>query len=118
MSGYTYGDEQPTEKCPYCGSECDADFVDVGVGFIQCGPYHCLQCKASQMGPEDVPGTKDQERTGWFEPEHEPSPSANVIHGEIVSHRVMRKEYKAEFTANQLWHDKSYVNEWWEKIRK
>ena len=31
MNGYTYGDA-PVERCPYCGSVCEADWVDVGVG--------------------------------------------------------------------------------------
>lgn len=39
-------------ECPYCQSEMDADFVDVGVGFVQCGPYHCFSCGASEIGPE------------------------------------------------------------------
>lgn len=38
--------------CPYCQSEMDADFVDVGVGWVQCGPYHCVSCGASEIGPE------------------------------------------------------------------
>lgn len=39
-------------NCPYCKSEMDADFVDVGVGHVQCGPYHCYSCGASEIGPE------------------------------------------------------------------
>lgn len=38
------------EKCPYCGTECEADWVDVGVGFVQCGPYYCENCGASEIG--------------------------------------------------------------------
>ena len=38
--------------CPYCESKMDADFVDVGVGWVQCGPYHCVSCGASEIGPE------------------------------------------------------------------
>lgn len=30
----------------------EADFVDVGVGFAQCGPYHCDNCDASEISPE------------------------------------------------------------------
>lgn len=42
-----------TENCPYCNSVCDADWCDVGVGMVQCGPFHCVQCGASQIGPYD-----------------------------------------------------------------
>ncbi|MFJ6264223.1 hypothetical protein [Lysinibacillus xylanilyticus] len=38
--------------CPYCEGTTYADSVDVGVGFVQCGPYHCENCGASEIGPE------------------------------------------------------------------
>lgn len=42
------------KRCPYCGyDKCDADFVDVGIGFIQCGPYFCDNCNASEIGSFD-----------------------------------------------------------------
>lgn len=44
--------DTPTRDCPYCKSEMDADWVDVGVGMVQCGPYHCYYCGASEIGPE------------------------------------------------------------------
>ena len=44
--------DTPTEKCAYCGSEMEADWVDNGVGMVQCGPYHCFSCGASEIGPE------------------------------------------------------------------
>lgn len=44
--------DEPTQKCPYCKSEMTADHVDVGVGMVQCGPYHCTSCGASEIGPE------------------------------------------------------------------
>lgn len=44
--------DTPSEKCPYCGDSMEADFVDVGVGMMQCGPYHCYSCGASEIGPE------------------------------------------------------------------
>lgn len=46
MSAY----DTPTNNCPYCGTECEADWVDVGVGVIQCGPYYCENCGASEIG--------------------------------------------------------------------
>lgn len=41
-----------TKECPYCHKQMEADWVDVGVGFVQCGPYHCYSCGASVIGPE------------------------------------------------------------------
>ena len=38
--------------CPYCNNVTYADSVDVGVGFVQCGPYYCESCGASEIGPE------------------------------------------------------------------
>lgn len=119
MGGYAYGDHEPTEPCPYCGTICRADFVDVGVGFTQCGPYHCDRCGASEIGPYDKerPLSEDEKRTGWYAPGAEPGSTANVIGGRIVSHVQARAAYQAEFTGNPLWHDKAYVDDWWEKQR-
>ena len=44
--------DTPTETCPYCEDEMEADWVDVGIGMTQCGPYHCFSCGASEIGPE------------------------------------------------------------------
>ena len=85
-----------TEKCPYCGMICEADWVDVGVGMVQCGPFHCENCYASQIGPHDEERelTQDEERTGWYSPNSEPGSSANVIGGRIVGHEEALKNYK------------------------
>lgn len=48
MSAY----DTPRKECPYCKDMMEADFVDVGVGMVQCGPYHCCNCNASEIGPE------------------------------------------------------------------
>lgn len=132
---------QETRDCPYCNAKCDADFCDVGVGWIQCGPYHCVQCGASEIGPYDNyvdpyrsytfpndPPDKPKEnprvlelqesRTGWYQPASAPGSSANVIGGKIVSHKVMKDTYQIEFSNNPLWEDKNYVDEWWKNIRK
>lgn len=111
--------EMPTQDCPYCSSPCDADWVDVGVGMVQCGPYHCLICGASEIGPHDDHRelTENEKVTNWYAPNSEPGSSANVIDGKIVSHRQMKRAYVAEFTGNPLWHDKAYVDEWYRKIR-
>lgn len=103
----------PTEKCPYCGEECEADWVDVGVGMVQCGPYHCLNCGASQIGPEwsdwhiydkekgtyvlkeGHPFSEREIQTGWYEPEgNKVSPYANTVGGVIVDHKTAKIAYE------------------------
>lgn len=117
--GYTYGDHEPTENCPYCGTVCRADFVDIGVGMQQCGPYHCEACHASEIGPydEERPLSEDEKRTGWYAPHSQPGSSANVIGGRIVSHVQARETYRQEFQDNPLWHDKECVSDWRESQR-
>lgn len=80
MNGYTYGEKEPTEPCPYCGTECHADFCDVGVGFQQVGPYHCDGCHASEVGPyENVEARPDYDsKTGWYRPNSPAGEHANV----------------------------------------
>jgi len=117
--GYTYGEHEPTEGCPYCGTICRADFVDIGVGFQQCGPYHCEQCGASEIGPSDDERvlTELEQKTGWYAPGAEPGSSANVIGGRIVGHVQARDAYRQEFVGNPSWYDKGYVADWWKKLR-
>lgn len=117
--GYLYGEHEPTENCPYCGTVCRADFVDVGVGFQQCGPYHCDNCFASEIGPydEDRLRSDEEKRTGWYAPGSEPGSSANVINGRIVSHVQAHEAYRQEFVGNPLWSDEKYVDDWWKKLR-
>jgi len=119
MGGYRYGDHEPTEACPYCETICRADFVDIGVGMQQCGPYHCDNCHASEIGPydEDRELSLIENKTGWYGPETQPGSSANVINGRIVSHVQARDTYRAEFERNPLWHDKPYVDSWWNDLR-
>ncbi len=79
-SGYAYGEHEPKERCPYCKALCCADFVDVGVGMVQCGPFHCEACGASEIGIYDDPRqlTPREEETGWYEPGAPAGSSANV----------------------------------------
>lgn len=118
--GYSYGENEPTENCPYCKTVCRADFVDIGVGFQQCGPYHCEACGASEIGPNDDerPLTADERAAGWYAPGAEPGSSANVIGGRVVSHVQARAAYRQEFVGNPLHADEKYVAEWWKKLRK
>ena len=119
MSGYAYGQHEPTERCPYCGTVCRADFVDIGVGMQQCGPYHCDNCLASEIGPYDKerPLTKQETNCGWYAPGAEPGSSANVIGGKVVGYVEALREYRDEFTGNMMWHDKNYVENWWQRLR-
>jgi len=108
------------EKCPYCESLCEADFVDNGIAMIQCGPYHCDNCGSSEIGPHDKSRelTEEENKTGWYKPGSAPGSSANVINGKVVSADLMEAEYKKEFTDNPLWHDKKYVEDWHKKTRE
>lgn len=109
-----------TEKCPYCSADCEADWVDVGVGHIQCAPFHCEDCGASEIGAYDKPRelSEIEEKHGWYAPNSEFGSSANVVEGKIVSHQVALDAYKSHFTNNPLWHDKEYVEKWKDYIRK
>lgn len=120
MSGYTYNEQQPIQKCPYCGHPCEADFVDIGVGYTQCGPYHCESCGASEIGPYDKARdlTEQENKSGWYAPDSEPGSSANVIGGKIVSHRAMKEVYREKFVNNPDYDKPGHVENWFENIRK
>lgn len=120
MGGYCYGEHEPTEKCPYCGTICRADFVDIGVGMQQCGPFHCNNCFASEIGAydEERPLSEQEQATGWYAPGAEAGSSANVIDGRIVSHVQARRAYSDEFEGNPMWHDKKFVDDWWRATRR
>lgn len=99
MSGYCYGEQEPKERCPYCSALCCADFVDIGVGYTQCGPYHCEGCGASEIGPyTSDAGLSDQERKlGWYRPGSPPDPLANVDDdGRIIRYFEADTLYRAK----------------------
>lgn len=75
--------------CPYCGGDAHADFVDIGVGLQQAGPFHCVSCEASEVGPyDDREGRDDIDpATGWYKPGAPAGSSANVDEsGKIITH--------------------------------
>jgi hypothetical protein len=39
-------------KCPHCGLIATADFVDIGVGMQQSGPFGCETCGWSESKPD------------------------------------------------------------------
>lgn len=120
MSGYAYGEKEPLEKCPYCGTWCTADFVDIGVGYQLCGPYHCDNCLASEIGPydEDRELSAKENDCGWYEPDSEPGSSANVIGGRVVSYKQAEAAYREEFTGNPDYEIPGLVENWWKEQRK
>jgi hypothetical protein len=118
--GYRYGEFPPTKPCPYCQTRCDADFVDIGVGMVQCGPYHCVMCGASEIGAYDSPRplSEDEVRTGWYAPGEPPSDKANVVGGKVVSHQVMRDMYRDRFYQNPEHSVPGAVERWREDLRR
>lgn len=84
-----------TVACPYCETECHADWVDVGVGNVQCGPFHCDNCGASEMGPgaDEVETTPEEDRVGWYGPGKPVDPTANTCNGQLVDHKTAKKLY-------------------------
>jgi hypothetical protein len=84
--------DEPEEPCPYCGAMCEADFVNIGVGMQQCGPYHCEECGASEIGPEGKTGCTEEEiKTGWYRAKV--SPYANTVAGTIIDHKTAKRLY-------------------------
>lgn len=118
--GMRYGEAEPTEDCPYCGNQCRADWVDIGVGLTQAGPFHCIACHASEIGPYDKARDLDEceVRTGWYKPQSEPGSSANVLGGKVVSHAEMLAAYRAQFLGNPLYEVPGTVDEWLFSQRK
>lgn len=82
--------------CPYCGDrDCMADFVDIGIGMEQCGPYHCESCGASEISYLDKRQLTDREKvTGWYEPGTPVSESANTVGGRLVDHKEALDFYR------------------------
>lgn len=98
MSGFSYTDPEPKERCPYCRALCCADFVDVGVGYVQCGPFHCEACKASEIGPHDEPRelTPAERHHGWYAPSTAPGSTANVDDsGHVIRYFEADTNYRA-----------------------
>lgn len=54
-------------KCPYCDGECEADYVDIGVGMQQVTPFGCYDCGAVQVNPyhKDLVLDEDEKLTGF-----------------------------------------------------
>lgn len=85
-----------TATCPYCGTKgCEADWVDVGIGLVQCGPFICWNCGASEIGPHDENHRdEDEKRTGWFKAGNVGT-SVNTCNGVPVDHDTALGLYRA-----------------------
>jgi hypothetical protein len=86
--------------------ECDV--CDVDVGFVKCGPYHCYECGASEIGlgsslefksraemkaaleRDDL--DEDEFRTGFYK--NRISPHANTVFGTLVDHKTAKRLYE------------------------
>lgn len=64
--------EIPEVNCPYCGTPCEAEYVDVGVGLVQVTPHGCHNCHAVEGGPYDDHRDDYDPSTGWYKPEEAP----------------------------------------------
>ena len=50
--------------CPYCGGECRANYTTVGEGYEkQITPHVCIECGATEIGPNDDVGFNIGEET-------------------------------------------------------
>ena len=76
-------------ECLYCDFPMECDMVDIGVGFQQCGPYHCDNCGASEIHPDDDKSelTQEEIRTNFYKV-GKVSSKANVdANGKLISHK-------------------------------
>ena len=102
--------DTPQRLCPYCTFPMDADWVDIGVGMQQCGPYHCEECHASEIGPEagrygadgkwiqnDLNLDADEKKTGFYKGRI--SPHANQHNGRVIDHRTADALYRLDYFA-------------------
>jgi hypothetical protein len=94
-----YGN-QYVNFCPYCGDIMYCDTVDVGIGYQQCGPYHCENCGASEIHPDDtLPLDEDEQETGYYK--NRLSPIANQTNdGKLVNHKEALQLYPLGLLKN------------------
>ena len=93
--GYPRPGKQP---CPYCQTPMECDDVDVGIGCVQCGPYFCENCGASEIfwkDRQDPKLSEEERKTGFYKPGSPVSPRANTLNGVLVSVDVARLLYRA-----------------------
>lgn len=87
----------PVETCPYCGAEeCEAEWCDVGVGYVQMGPFHCEACGAFSIGAYDkTKPTKEERECGWYKPDRGTLPdTVSTIGGRIIDSKTALGMYR------------------------
>lgn len=101
-------------SCPYCLALCEADWVDVEVGWVQCGPFHCTKCKASEIGTYDTQRllTQKEKDTGWYGPGQPYGDSANTIDGELVGYKEAEFIYRIASVSPDLF------PEYWSRVNR
>jgi hypothetical protein len=81
----------------------EADWVDVGVGMVQCGPYHCFACNVSEIGPEyqkeKEAGKLDTDEIRTYFYKGRISPHANQIDGIPIDHKTADTLYRTKYFA-------------------
>lgn len=82
--------------CPYCkADDCEAEWVDVGVGLVQSGPYVCRNCGASEIGVYDKKEvTSEEKNSGWYYPNNH-SEHVSTIGGVIIHSKDALLMYQA-----------------------
>jgi hypothetical protein len=100
-----------TEACPYCGeAECQAEWVDVEIGFVQMGPFHCDACGAFEIGPNDDTTPSDIElKTGWYAPNRQPLPhTVSSIGGKRIDSQTALDMYRRGIVDQVPFHIEAY----------
>lgn len=61
--------------CPFCFGKCHAEYVDVGVGMVQCEPFCCEDCGATEIGSVEGYGAPEGATVwmGYYLPVEGPS---------------------------------------------
>ncbi len=59
MSGFTYGEDEPSMTCGHCNGIARAEYVDIGVGFEQVTSFECTSCGAAYRCVDENSGILD-----------------------------------------------------------
>lgn len=84
------------ETCSYCANQqCDAEWCDVDVGFVQMSPFRCGQCHAVEIGAYDktVP-TESERAAGGYAPGRLPN-TVSSVNGCMIATKVAMQLYEA-----------------------
>lgn len=83
--------------CPYCSyDQCEADWVDNGIGLEQCSPFYCDQCGACEIGGYDKPTelTEKEKKLHWYEPGRAHLTCAPTLNGVPVDQDMAKFLYQ------------------------